>query len=73
MVVLAHLQRRWSLSGGEGFGVFAEMKYLFSIAPETRKGGESLKCFSLKKLQPDAEPVVSSQFNAARALMVCNR
>jgi hypothetical protein len=47
--VLAHLQRRWSLSGREGFGVplspsrraceagfdaFVEMKRLFSIEPE---------------------------------------
>jgi hypothetical protein len=59
-MVLAHLRRRWSLSGGEGFGVFSpsqaqrdsgvleEMKCLFSIAPEARKCGESPKCFSLK-------------------------
>jgi hypothetical protein len=28
--------------------MFEEMKCLFSIAPEARKGGESLECFSLK-------------------------
>jgi hypothetical protein len=54
MVVLAHLQRRGSLSGREGFGVLSPsrracevrfdalvgMKRLFSFAPEARKGGE---------------------------------
>jgi hypothetical protein len=34
MVVLAHLQRRWSLSA------FMGMKHLFSFAPKARKGGE---------------------------------
>jgi hypothetical protein len=34
------------------------MKYLFSIAPEVRKYGESLECLSLKKLEPDAGPDV---------------
>jgi hypothetical protein len=28
------------LSGREGFGVFEEMKCLFSIAPKDEKGGE---------------------------------
>jgi hypothetical protein len=48
LVVLAHLRRRWSLSGREGFGVFEKMKCLFSIALEARKGGESLEFLSLK-------------------------
>jgi hypothetical protein len=51
LVVLAHLQRRWSLSGREGFGflspsrracearfsIFREMKRLFSTAPDAKK------------------------------------
>jgi hypothetical protein len=67
LVVLAHLRRRWNLSGREGFGVlspsrracergiqardsgvFEEMKCLFSITPEVRKGGKSPECLSLK-------------------------
>jgi hypothetical protein len=40
LVVLAHLRRRWSLSGREGFRVFEEMKRLFSITPKDEKGGE---------------------------------
>jgi hypothetical protein len=58
LVVLAHLQRWWSLSSREGFGVhlvvlarsgvFEEMKCLFSIVSEARKGGESPECLSLK-------------------------
>jgi hypothetical protein len=32
-------------------GVFLEMKCLFSIAPEARKGGESSECLSLKKIK----------------------
>jgi hypothetical protein len=49
--MLAHLRRRWSLSGKEGFGflspsrraceagfsTFQEMKRLFSTAPEVKK------------------------------------
>jgi hypothetical protein len=49
--MLAHLRRRWSLSGREGFGslspsrraceagfsAFREMKCLFSTAPDTKK------------------------------------
>jgi hypothetical protein len=51
MVVLAHLRRRWSLSGREGFGfhspsrqacearfsAFWKMKRLFSTAPDVKK------------------------------------
>jgi hypothetical protein len=39
MVMLAHLGRRWSLSGREGFGfgAFVEVKRLFSTAPEAKK------------------------------------
>jgi hypothetical protein len=51
LVMLAHLQRRWSLSGREGFGflspshracevrfsAFLEMKRLFSTAPDVKK------------------------------------
>jgi hypothetical protein len=44
------------LSGREGFGVFEEMKCLFSIAPEAKKGGESPEFFISEKLQPDAGP-----------------
>jgi hypothetical protein len=40
LLVLAHLQRRWSLRGREGFGVFVEMKCLFSITLDARTGGE---------------------------------
>jgi hypothetical protein len=54
MVVLAHLRRRWSLSGREGLGsslppadlarrdsgVFEELKRLFSTTPEVRKETE---------------------------------
>jgi hypothetical protein len=47
LVVLAHLRRRWSLSDREAVE-FEEMKCLFSIVPEVRKGGESLECLSLK-------------------------
>jgi hypothetical protein len=41
------------LSGRKGFGflssnVLVEIKYIFSIAPEARKGGECLECLSLK-------------------------
>jgi hypothetical protein len=36
------------LSGREGFRVFEEMKCLFFITPEVRKGGESLECLFLK-------------------------
>jgi hypothetical protein len=31
---------QWSLSGREGFGVFVEMKCLFSIAPKDGTEGE---------------------------------
>jgi len=65
MVVLAHLQRMWSLRGREGFGilspsrracsagfgVFVEMKYLFSIALEASFGevmGVYLTCQTLR-------------------------
>jgi hypothetical protein len=56
LVVLAHLRRRWSLNSREGFGVlsaqdsgvFKEIKCLFSIAPEARKGCENPECLSLK-------------------------
>jgi hypothetical protein len=58
LVVLAYLQRRWSLSDRKGFGffsqarrdlaLFGEVKRLSSIAPEARKGGESPECLSLK-------------------------
>jgi hypothetical protein len=55
LVVLAHLRRRWSLSGREGFGfispsrraceawfgVFKGVKRLFSITPEVRKETEA--------------------------------
>jgi hypothetical protein len=51
LVMLAHLRRRWSLSGREGFAflspsrraceagfnAFREMKRLFSIAPDAKK------------------------------------
>jgi hypothetical protein len=37
MMVLAHLRRRQCLSGSEGFGVFEEIKCLFSIALEIEK------------------------------------
>jgi hypothetical protein len=44
LVVLAHLRRRWSLRGREGFGflsagfsAFVEVKRLFSTAPEAKK------------------------------------
>jgi hypothetical protein len=39
LVVLAHLRRRWSLRGREGFGfsAFQEMKCLFSTAPDAKK------------------------------------
>jgi hypothetical protein len=54
-VVLAHLRRRWSLSGREGFGflspsyraceagfgAFGEVKCLFSTAPKVRKETEA--------------------------------
>jgi hypothetical protein len=54
-VVLAHLQRQWSLSGREGLGsslppaelarrdsgVFEELKRLFSTTPEVRKETEA--------------------------------
>jgi hypothetical protein len=36
------------LGGREGFRVFEEMKCLFSIMPEARKGGESPECLFLK-------------------------
>jgi hypothetical protein len=63
MVVLAHLQRRWSLSGREGFGIlspshracevgfdtFMGMKRLFSFAPKARKGGEVVGVFLIEK------------------------
>jgi hypothetical protein len=37
--MLAHLRRRWSLSGKEGFEIqrFSEMKRLFSTAPNAKK------------------------------------
>jgi hypothetical protein len=39
--MLAHLRRRWRLSGreglGAGFGAFREVKCLFFTAPETKK------------------------------------
>jgi hypothetical protein len=55
LVVLARLQRRWSLSGREGLGsslppaelarwdsgVFEELKRLFSTTPEVRKETEA--------------------------------
>jgi hypothetical protein len=53
LVVLAHLRRRWSLSGREGFGflslsrracetpIFGEVKRLFSTAPEVGKETEA--------------------------------
>jgi hypothetical protein len=67
LVVLAHLRRRWSLSGKEGFGVlspsrqvcsagfnaFMEIKRLFSFAPEARKRGEVAGVF-LEKHSSDA-------------------
>jgi hypothetical protein len=37
LVVLAHLQRRWSLSGREGFDAFMEVKRLFSTMPKAKK------------------------------------
>jgi hypothetical protein len=63
MVVLAHLRRRWRLSGREGsrflspsrracevgFDIFCGSKMpIFFIAPKARNGGESLGCLSLK-------------------------
>jgi hypothetical protein len=68
MVVLAHLQRRWSLSGREGFGIlspsrracevgfdtFVGMKRLFSFAPKARKGGEVVGVFLIEKHSLDA-------------------
>jgi hypothetical protein len=42
-VVLAHLRRRWSLSGREGLGsgVFEELKRLISTTPEVEKEMEA--------------------------------
>jgi hypothetical protein len=37
MVVLTHLQRRWSLRGREGFGLFMEIKCIFSTVLEAKK------------------------------------
>jgi hypothetical protein len=67
MVVLAHLQRRWSLRGREGFGilspsflassvgfsVFVEMKHLFFIALEA-SFREVIDVFLTKKHSLDA-------------------
>jgi hypothetical protein len=43
LVVLTHLQRRWSLRGREGFGLarfgaFVEVKHLFSTTPKAKGG-----------------------------------
>jgi hypothetical protein len=49
MLVLAYLQRRWSLSSREGFGAFVGMKRLFSFVPEVRKGGKVAGVFLVEK------------------------
>jgi hypothetical protein len=38
----AHLRRRWSLSGRVGFGVFVEVKCIFSTTPEAEIFSKSL-------------------------------
>jgi hypothetical protein len=47
LVVLAHLRRRWSLSGRDGFGaggemhIFHEVKCIFSTTPKAENFSKS--------------------------------
>ena len=49
-VLLAYLQRRWSLKGREGF---EKTKHIFSIA-QVESLEKSRECFSLKNNSPNA-------------------
>jgi ribosomal protein L32 len=53
-LVLAHLRRRWSLRGREGFGVLEKMKCLFSFTPKVGRSGEVARVFLAKKHSTDA-------------------
>jgi hypothetical protein len=73
MVVLAHLRRRWSLSGSERFGLahlalFGEVKCLFSTAPEVGKETETNDGHCGDRTLHRTRPVSSQQLLGALVL-----
>jgi hypothetical protein len=54
-------------------GVFEEMKYLFSITPEARKGGESPECLFLKNFNRTLDRTRSRMDLRVRSALVEGR